>query len=418
MTLQNSNVAVIADNDDLYLQYDSFLYSSEGEKKAIFVMFAIYFVTGILRSTNIDFPYWTTIGQLIQLSMLGLILLLSLLDVFQGFVKLHPIVWILLLTGVINFILTKHTFVLGFAILFLGFSNMNFKSLLKNYLIVLNVTFIAIVLCSLIGIIPIGTSERTDTIRYNFGFSTSTLAASIFFFIVLGHVYLNQKRTSYLYLLIAVAVAGIIYYFSDTRTGFFLTLFVCVLCALDKVIPFDEIFSRWTSHSVFNALIICIPLFVLILDFYLVHYYSTGTALAYRLDSIMSTRLSLSWNLVKTEGFSLFGKDIPRNVNGSYYQSDICYLYYGFNYGIVTMVFAVVSEMLMIRKSIKTKESWLCIVVMFLVLDGMFEPYLLDYKYQIFTFVLVDGFLSKKDSFLIKVERRWLEEGKIIWIKE
>lgn len=371
-------------------------HSRKIREKIIFVLFSIYFSIGILRASNIGFPYWTKFSQIFQLSSLILILVISFFRADNTHTRIRPTIWILFFVGIANLIITKHTFVLAFAILFFGFQKTNFHKLLKDYLTVLNIVFFFVVTLSMIGIIPIGISERENLIRYNLGFQTATLAPSIFFFIVLGHVYLHQKKTSFLYLFFAMVVSIMLYVFTNTRTGFYLTLSICILCLLNKIFSFKSIFRKRTKHSSFNIFIISVPLIALIAEFCLVGYYSTYTEMAFHLNESLSGRLSLTWNLLQTDGFSLFGKNIPSMVNSTYYQSDICYLYYGLNYGIIFMVFTVILEMLVIKKAIRTGDVWLWLAILFIIIDGIFEPYLLDPKYQIFTFIIIDDVLFKK----------------------
>lgn len=386
MTQQDNNSSVIA-------------------SKTIFISFCLYFVIGILRATNIDFPKWSAIAVLFQLIALGLIMICVILETYRRKLKFNFFFFLCFAVGIINCLITKHTFMLGFSVLFFGFAIMesgywqlSFNDLFLRFMIVLTTVFFIIFISSVIGIIDMGYSSRENISRYNFGFQTATLAPAIFFFITLGFIYLYKERTSWTFLLFAFSFAFFLYYASDTRTGFFLTVCTISLCVADKCLHLQNLFDRLCESGIFRFLVLAIPFFVLVFDALLVGYYSTFTPLAFKLNNLLSTRLSLTLNLIEKEGFSLFGKLIPGTVNGEYYQSDICYFYYALNYGLLSLAIALYLEVRLLWKSLNERNMWIMLSTTFIILDGIFEPYLLDYKYQIFAFMLAIDMLRKKNT--------------------
>lgn len=386
MTQQSNNSSIIA-------------------SKTIFISFCLYTVIGILRGTNIDFPKWSTIAVIIQLLALEIISICVILEAYHRRLKFNFFFFFCFAVGIINCLLTKHTFMLGFSILFFAFAIMesgywqqSYQSILLRFLIVLTVTFFFVFFASIFGIIDMGYASRTDVNRYNFGFQTATLAPAIFFFITLGFVFHYKERTSLWFLVFAFCFAFFLYIASDTRTGFFLTIGIILLCVLDKCFHLQSLYNRLCDSGIFRFLIIAFPFFVLSFDVLLVGYYSTFTPLAFKLNSMLSTRLSLTLNLIETEGFSLFGKLIPSTINGEYNQSDICYFYYALNYGVLSLLITMYLEIKLFHKALKEKNMWLMISTAFIIFDGIFEPYLLDYKYQIFSFMIALDMLKEKNT--------------------
>ncbi len=365
--------------------------------KIKFVCFAVYIVVGILRSTNVDFPGWTSFSQIIQFFFLFLTFAIVLYQSIRRQIKFKWIGVILVATGLLSLWFSRHTFMLSFAVFFCAFATMDFKEALKKYLIVLSITLGFVVVLSLFNIIEMGGADRGAGIsRINFGFKTATLPNTIFFFICLGFVYLKKQKTPWLALLFFVATASLLYHFTNTRTGFFLTIASCIGCALDKLFNLQKVFKKMAGSKFWLVLFTSLPILFLALDFGLIKYYSTMSEMAFTLNRFFSTRLSLSLNLIQKEGFSLFGKNIPSHINGEYYQSDICYIYYGINYGLVSLFLTLFLESLCFYRAFKTKDMWLCTAIVFVLIDGIFEPYLLDIKYQIFPFVLSSYLLGKK----------------------
>lgn len=364
-----------------------------------FVCFAVYIVVGILRSTNIDFPGWTNFSQIIQFFFLFLSFAIVLYQSIRRQIKLNWVGVVLVATGLLSLWFSRHTFMLSFAVFFCAFTTMDFKKALKRYLIILSITLGLVVVLSLFNIIEMGGAERGAGIsRINFGFKTATLPNTIFFFICLGFIYLKKQKTPWLVLLLFIIITSLLYYFTNTRTGFFLTIALCVGCATDKLFNLQKVFKKMTGSKFWLVLFVSLPILFLALDFGLIKYYSTLNEMAFTLNRFFSTRLSLSLNLIQKEGFSLFGKNIPSHIDGEYYQSDICYIYYGINYGLVSLFLTLLLESLCLYRAFKTKDMWLCIAMVFVLLDGVFEPYLLDIKYQILPFILSNYLLGKKTT--------------------
>lgn len=384
------------------------------ENRANFLFFSIYLIVALFRGTNLDFLHWNTIAQVIQLCCLGVVLAVAMVECINSKIKPNPIAILFIIIGMLNLLATKHTLILSFAVFFFGFANFEFRDLLKKYLIVLSVTFLLIEILAFSNIIPMGYSARTDMVRYNMGFKTSTLASAILFFLVLGFVYLLQERIPVIVIVVFLAAAVVLYKLTDTRTGFYLTLLLLLIAFLYKFKPIRCFFNRLLQWKIIRIICVCFPVLILICDFALVGYYSTFTPLAFKLNSLLSTRLSLSLNLVRTYGFSLFGKIIPSTVDGEYYQSDICYLYYGLNYGILALVMTLYLHTRTIWYGLQKNDFWLVLSLLFVVFDGIFEPYVIDYKYQIFCMILSPYFLSYRTEFKVYAcDDRLLEELQI-----
>ena len=401
----NDNTAVLLGEE--YINQNQ----AEIENRINFSAFSVYLIIGLLRATNLDFPHWSLVAQVLQFAMLFLILFVVFLEVINRKIRLKPIPLAFLAIGLVNALITRHTLILSFAIFFFGFSNCRFEKLIKGYLIVLGMTFFVIEVLAFLDIIPMAYSSRTDVLRYNMGFRTSTLAPAIFFFFALGLVYLLQERIPVFVLLALLLGSFLLYQLTDTRTGFFLTVLLVFLAYLYRFESIRSFSKKLFSMKWMKFLCIFFPVFILLFDFMLIGYYSTFTSLAFRLNRLLSTRLSLSLNLIKTYGFHLFGKKIPSIVNGEYYQSDICYIYYGLNYGILALVMTLYLHIKTIQYGLKRNDVWLVVSILFVVLDGIFEPYVLDYKYQIFTMAISPSLLAYQSRIKVyECSERLLEE--------
>ena len=76
--------------------------------------------------------------------------------------------------SLINTIVTKHTFFLGFFVFYLSFINLDYKKAVFKLNISIIITTILIILLAITGVILNDTTTRgTDELRYLLGFKTS-----------------------------------------------------------------------------------------------------------------------------------------------------------------------------------------------------------------------------------------------------
>lgn len=364
------------------------------------LLMIVYVVVGNLRNSTISFQYFDKISQLVQLTSLCLLLVLCIMDIINKRVNIKWKEAFLFVFAIINLIASKHTFVLGFSIFYLAFQSLPKKKAVLHLNIAIISSMLFIVFLSSIGIIENITSYRSDgSIRYQMGYQTSTLPNTIIFFTFINFVFVYEEKISLLFIFIYDFVAFLLYLQTDTRTGFYLVIAMSIIILLLRIKEIRKFLVSLCSNKLTKLLIYLFPLFVLILEFYLVYYYSKFTPLSFKLNELFSTRLSNSLFLFTEYGVSFFGQNIPSTLEtGEYMGCDICYLYYLLNNGIIFLLIAIYINTYQIKYAVLNKKIVLLLCLLIVIIDGFVEPYLFDYKYQFFAFIVPIGNMQKEEK--------------------
>ena len=375
-------------------------------EKAIFFAFSIYAFIGILLSTNLSFSHWGRISKGIQFACLGVIGIAFLFLFFRGKIVIRPLAALLFLAGVGNFLTSRHTFILVFALLFCTFPVLDFKKLIKYFAYELIFALVFVMVCSKVRIIENGIAYRGEKIRYTLGFGTTTLPLSILRFATRALFYTYQEKFPLWLILVDFCFGLVLYYFTDTRTGLLLNALILFVIRFDKFVPLREWFSSLSENGLFRFLHYILPFAILLVIFYAISRYRVDPVFSQKADGRLSGRLGFTSNLIDEYGFSLFGKRLNNfDAEGNYRGSDICYTFYALNYGVLSLVCVIYLELKAFSSALKNKDFVLCFALLLILADGMVEPYLADYKYQLFLFsVSAERMLSPQEKIKKAIE--------------
>lgn len=369
-------------------------------EKITFGAFSLYAFIGILLSTNLTFSDWNMISKGIQFLCLGILGLVFLNLLFRRRIIIHPFAILLFIAGIGNFLTSRHTFILVFALLFCVFPYLNFKKRIRLFSFELLFSLVFVRLCSKVGIIENGIAFRGAKIRYTLGFGTTTLPLSILTFVSLAFFYTYREKFPVWLVLTDFGFSIILYYFTDTRTGLLLNTLVLFVVRLSKILPLRRWFFFWSDYSLFRVLHYLFPFFILFMIYYAISRYRVDPVFSVRADGRLSGRLGFTSNLIDEYGFSLFGKKLNNfDAEGNYRGSDICYTFYGLNYGLLSLGCIIWLELKAFAYAFRKKDLVLCFALLLILVDGIVEPYLADYKYQLFLFsVSSDRRLSQEEK--------------------
>lgn len=363
-------------------------------------LLAIFVFFGNLRNGSFESDELLQMFKLIQLSSLCVLCLCCVTDIVRMKIKQFFIFSLLFSFSVVNFAITKHTFFVGLVMIAVAFNTLNKRKtiLFLNWVIIFSM--ILIVCLSAFGIISNEITYRSDgTIRYQLGYLTSTLPNSILLFTYLNFIFIFKKRTNIVLIIAYILLSYAFYKITGTRTGFYLTCFVSIVLILYKIKIFKKIIVCILNFKITKLILLTLPFLIFGLEIFLVYYYSKMTPLSFKLNELMSTRLSNTLYLYENYGFSLFGKEIPTSLeDGSYIGSDMCYFYYLFNFGVSFVILTFIIQIKLMKKAIKTRDFYLILCIFVLCVDGFVEPYILDYKYHFFAFLLVSPFMLNEKT--------------------
>ncbi len=377
-------------------------YITENNIKSFFLI--LFVVLGILRTSTINIPYFDSICKYIQITSLFILFIISFIDFIKKKIKLNLFIIILGMFSLINTIVTKHTFFLGFFVFYLSFINLDYKKAVFKLNISIIITTILIILLAITGVILNDTTTRgTDELRYLLGFKTSTLPCSILLFTLINFIIIYRDKLTWPFFLSYILFALLLYIITDTRTGFLLVILTSTIYLLSKNTKIFNFISKFVNYKAVTVIIYLLPILIFILEASLVGIYYLENDLSFQLNKILSTRLSNTKYLIDNYSFSFFGKNIPTKLeDGFYIGSDLCYFNYLLNYGIISLLLTFYIQFNLIKKSYKSKDLILLLAIIMIIIDGFTEPYLLDYKYHFIAFISASELSLLKKSSITK----------------
>lgn len=166
-------------------------------------------------------------------------LLLGIKILNYKFSKKEIIMMILLLAiGVLDFCIGKTATFLLTAITILGLKNVDIKKAIKVILIVRIITFLIIVISSIVGLIPQNNVEfyrdGKFITRYSLGYPYPNTLQISFSIIVALTVYVFWNNIKFLHIIIAELLNIVLYFLTYSRTGFIITTFLLVFVLILK----------------------------------------------------------------------------------------------------------------------------------------------------------------------------------------
>lgn len=329
-------------------------------------VFAIFFVFFIIENFSLIGKDKTQVSNLI---MLGFLLLLSLI-----------IFW---------FSHTLQLFVL-FSFSF-AFRNVNFKSVLKTSFIFSGLAFLFTLIMASINVYPNEVSFRGDNIRYSLGFLTSTLPESMVLFSFLTLFGLKGKKLNGLMILFYFLFGLLIFYLTRARTSFLLLILSLLLSLLVKFKFANSFVGFVRRHKLLLIIFSLVPVIFLLMSVFLTYLLSIGNGFAIYLNGILSTRLRLQLDAFQNYSFSLFGNIFETHLNDLYAGVDNSYLFIYFNYGFIALIFVLYTYYKLVKLSLIRKNSCLFSILVVILIQGLTDPYIIDFKYC--PFILLSGML-------------------------
>ena len=113
----------------------------------------------------------------------------------------------------------------------------DFRDFSKKAAVFLGCALVLVILLATVGVLPDEVfSFRGETERYTLGFTYATLSQTIMMFVALTVSYAFREKTPFWLLALELALSCFIYWKTDTRTGFGLTLLILLFTLASKLV--------------------------------------------------------------------------------------------------------------------------------------------------------------------------------------
>ena len=368
-------------------------------------LFNLYILIEILISTELVYVInasYLKIAKLIVLAIISLIVVVKIVSkvIKDKKIASQEIVFaIALVFGGLIAYFSLNLHILTLVILLYALKNTDIKKILHSSYYTLIVVSIFTVIMSLAKVYPNITSSRNDNVRYAFGFGSATLAQSMLLFLFLLRLGIKQEKMSYIYILFMLILSCVVYYFTLARTGIVLSIITFIVSILLKVNIIHKLFNFIFDKKFLVILISLLPVIYTGLSILFTFLLDINNPFAIWLNGVLTTRLRLQLDAFYTYGLTLFGVKFNNfDPSGNYIGVDNSYLFIYFNYGLFAILLVLVGYFLLMRKSLVNKNFTLCYILGIIFVQALVEPYLIDYKYNIYVILLASLlFTSKKE---------------------
>ena len=130
------------------------------------------------------------------------------------------------------------------------------------------------------------------------------------------------------------------------------------------------------------------PLLLFLLFGLLVWLYALEVPFAIDVNRFFSNRLAYTARAFSEQVIPLFGQRIVWMDMDEYIGVDAAWYFYLFNMGISGFLMVMTIDILTLRHALKTANYWLVLALLICFINGFFESYLCDIRYNIFALSL------------------------------
>ena len=383
-------------------------------KQILLVALSCYCLIGVFRTSVINEIKVCSLLLSIFLILLSVVLCFYLFfDIILRKIKITPF---LIIGGLCAFcsLIFVHNSIICFFIAFLYvLKNEDFNEIVKTVSLTIFIGLCLIVFFSLIGIIENNIGYRGDQIRVSFGFVSATQASIFFFLTCLTFNYFKKEKISYFTLLFEFVINFVIYFFTNTRMGFALTIVVIFVSLILKIYCLykekrnlknsqsdclkNNLFSNDKTNKVCSIIFSTLPVLVVGIFGLLVYLYGFQSEFIIKLNALLSNRLKFTYSAFLEKPITLFGGTYNWTLNGEYIGVDSAIYFYLFNWGIIPTLFIMVTLSYLFYKAFREKQYLLCFALFIILCDGVIDRTLFDIRYNVF--LLAPIFLDSKMLF-------------------
>ena len=378
--------------------------------KLIYNMGIILYVFGLLIKTStysLDSKYIKII-EIMQIMGLLLLSLKILLDVTREKFSLKKmlIIFFLLICMFLTYIRTDdYATTVNLIILLIASHNMNFKKTIKIIFYVELLGFIFILLSCKVHIIEdyiINRETETNLNRHALGFIHPNILMLTFFSIVVMFLYIKKEKINMLYVLVLTIINLILYRYTDSRMGTFITEFAIICFYFVKMNKTKDIF--WKFKSIIPYIVIIFAVLSVILT---IAYDKVNLE---KINEFSSNRLELQFRAWNEYGITLFGQKIEWVGQGitnkkliwkDYNYVDNSYVKAIVNYGVIFFVIIMYGEYYVLKKSCESRDVYTCVAVVLVGIYSITDVSLLRVLYNpyiILMFPVLNFFSTNKEE--------------------
>lgn len=357
-------------------------------KQPFFLILLESGAAGLVLLKMACFDSWT----MWELLVTGTLILLSLI-VYKNSGATEPVFWMVFL---------------------LGARNVEFERILRVWfvcsMVILTITILGACMGAVVDLQYPAESEEGKYIRHAFGILYPTDFAAHIFTLCLAGTYLYRKIINLIWCVLGLGLTYVVYTFTHARLDSICLLLVWLGYFVFILLRRLDLYSNYRVDNKGMTLIKCsiMPVSALVMIF-LSRQYDSSKIWLDKLNSILSTRLSLGKMGMEKYGFSFLGQRVEQIGGGGsstidwahYFFLDCSYLYIGIPYGVLMLCVVL---LVAVGCSYRYRNDKYFIFSMLLIsLNCMIAHHLMALEY--FPFLLA-MFTSKSDDETMTLHKR------------
>ena len=355
-----------------------------------FASFFIYIITQYLGGTMFTIDGTVSFLLLTIASILAFIKII----IFDNESNLYKLTIVLLL--IILFEAGKNSFDYNFyyyAFLIFAAKNIEFRKILKYYIIVLASGIIVTAIFALIHVIPaiVITRSNSSALRLALGsVYPSDLAARIFHLMV-GYAVLKKFKLTLPEYLSVIAITITTYIVTDTKLDLILMILLIICLSFYKYIV---ILMSMIKPYIFNLLI----LGFIAINILLAYFYNPKISILNKLNSALTGRLDLANRGFNDYNVTLYGQYVYQNGWGGIHKKIIDYFYIDSSLvrvllmqGLIVYIILICLMLRDMKIFVKNKQFSLAIALFFIIASSAIDQHLIEIT---FNFVFLASFAN------------------------
>lgn len=355
-----------------------------------FASFFIYIITQYLGGTMFTVDGTVSFLLLTISSILAFIKII----IFDDESNLYKLTIVLLL--IILFAAGKNSFDYNFyyyAFLIFAAKNIEFRKILKYYIIVLASGIIVTAIFALIHVIPaiVITRSNSSALRLALGsVYPSDLAARIFHLMV-GYAVLKKFKLTLPEYLSIIAITITTYIVTDTKLDLILMILLIICLSFYKYIV---ILMSMIKPYIFNLLI----LGFIAINILLAYFYNPKISILNKLNSALTGRLDLANRGFNDYNVTLYGQYVYQNGWGGIHKKIIDYFYIDSSLvrvllmqGLIVYIILICLMLRDMKIFVKNKQFSLAIALFFIIASSAIDQHLIEIT---FNFIFLASFAN------------------------
>ena len=271
-----------------------------------------------------------------------------------------------------------------------------------------------VVLSTIAGVIEdyVWIQRRGERVRHGLGFRYATYLSHYIFFAFLLYFYLRRGKAKLLPALAVLAAATLVFFLTNSRNAYFLTLAMLLISAL-----WNKISAAWNStlsrpgkmESFIKTVLCAMPFVASALSVGMMVFYNPDNPVFRAMNSLLGSRVSISHAIYKSYGVTLFGQYMELQGNGipatgaireaeqviSYIDNSYCKLLV--NNGALVLLILITAYTLLMKKAVGNRNLVIVLLIVFVLAHSVIDSWLLVLRYNT-TLLLIGTYLLGSDA--------------------